>query len=144
MTYRFSQRSLDNLKGVHPDLVKIAHKALEITERDYTITEGLRSEDRQRQLVREGKSKTMKSRHLTGHAIDIVPWPVSWEFDDFYPVCDAFLKASRLLDIPLRWGGNWNVNDLRKWHGTSKLLVEKYKGSFYDLPHFELPRKHYG
>jgi len=142
-TYKFSDRSLDNLEGVHSDLVAIAHKALELTEQDFTVTEGLRTRERQATLFREGKSKTMKSRHLTGHAIDIVPYPVTWEFEYFYPVADAFRKAAQDLDIPLRWGGNWSVHDLRKWNGTAELLVKKYKGGFYDLPHFELPRRFY-
>lgn len=141
--YRFSQRSLDNLKGVHSDLQEVAHKALEITSQDFTIIEGLRDRSRQRELYNQGKTKTMDSRHLTGHAIDIVPYPVTWEFEYFYPVADAFRKSAQELDIPLRWGGNWDVNDLRKWNGTAELLVQKYKGSFYDLPHFELPRRFY-
>ena len=146
MTYVFSQRSLDNLEGVHPDLVSIAHKALELTPQDFTILEGLRSEERQRQLYNEGKSQTLNSRHLTGHAIDIAPYvngDISWEWEYFYPVADAFRKAAQQLDIPLRWGGNWRVNDLRKWHGTAKLLHEKYPGDFPDGPHFELPRRYY-
>lgn len=143
MSYKFSKRSTDNLCNVHPHLVQIAFKALDITERDFIVTEGVRTLERQAELVDSGKSQTMKSRHLTGHAIDVVPYPVSWEWEDFYPVADAFIKASRELDIPLRWGGNWNVHDLRKWNGTSKLLHQKYRGSFPDAPHFELPRRHY-
>jgi peptidoglycan L-alanyl-D-glutamate endopeptidase CwlK len=144
MEYTFSKKSKSKLKGVHPDLVAIANYAIEHTEYDFSILEGVRSVSRQKELVSTGKSQTMNSRHITGHAIDIVPYPVSWEWDDFYPVCDVFLKASRELNIPLRWGGNWKVNDLRKWRGTSKLLHSKYRGSFPDAPHFELPRRFYG
>jgi hypothetical protein len=143
-SFEFGSKSLKRLEGVHPDLVKVAHKAIEITSEDFSILEGLRSVSRQRDLVSRGKSQTMNSRHLTGHAIDIVPYPVSWDWDDFYPICDAMLKASRELNIPLRWGGNWKVKDVRKWNGTSKLLNSKYKGSFPDAPHFELPVRYYG
>ena len=143
MTYVFSQRSLDNLKGVHPDLVAIAHKALELTEQDFTVIEGLRARSRQRELYKQGKTQTLNSRHLTGHAIDVAPYPLTWEWEYFYPIADAFRKACQELDIPLRWGGNWRVNDLRKWNGTAELLHEKYPGDFPDAPHFELPRRYY-
>jgi len=142
--FEFGSKSVGKLEGVHPDLQKIAYKAIEITSEDFSILEGLRSVERQRKLVNTGKSQTMNSRHLTGHAIDIVPYPVSWDWDDFYPICDAMLKASRELNIPLRWGGNWRVKDVRRWNGTSKLLHSKYKGSFPDGPHFELPVRYYG
>lgn len=74
MTFRFSMRSLDRLKGVHPHLVEIMHEAIKTTHIDFTVLEGLRSTDRQRKLVKSGASKTMNSRHLTGHAVDIALW----------------------------------------------------------------------
>ena len=107
MTYQFSQRSLDNLKGVHEDLVSVVTRALELTERDFMVIEGLRTEERQRQLVAEGKSKTMNSRHLTGHAVDIVPYPVSWEWEDFRPVVNAMREAAKELGIDLEHGFDW-------------------------------------
>lgn len=143
MSFVFSQRSLNNLKGVHPDLVSVAYEALGITKMDFIVIDGLRTLEEQRVLVNKGKSWTMDSRHLTGHAIDIVPYPVSWDWEDFYPVADAFIRASHRLNIPIRWGGNWNVKDVRRWHGTSKLLNQKYKGKAGDAPHFELPRGFY-
>lgn len=71
-TFKFSSRSEKNLQGVNPDLVKVTRRALEISEVDFGITEGLRSRYRQKQLVTTGKSQTMNSRHLTGHAVDVV------------------------------------------------------------------------
>ena len=73
--YFLGKRSTDNLKGVHPDLVKVVQRAISITKQDFAVIEGLRSKERQEQLVKEGKSQTTNSRHLTGHAVDIVPWP---------------------------------------------------------------------
>ncbi|STI98390.1 putative phage PS3 [Escherichia coli] len=70
-TFKFSSRSEKNLQGVNPDLVKVTRRALEISEVDFGITEGLRSHYRQKQLVATGKSQTMNSRHLTGHAVDV-------------------------------------------------------------------------
>ncbi|STL62039.1 putative phage PS3 [Escherichia coli] len=69
------------MQGVNPDLVKVTRRALEISEVDFGITEGLRSRYRQKQLVATGKSQTMNSRHLTGHAVDVVAYigsQVSW------------------------------------------------------------------
>lgn len=140
MSYQFGTRSRQNLSGVNPDLVDVMKRAISISPQDFTIIEGVRNINRQRELVKSGKSTTMNSRHLTGDAIDLVPWPVSWEFDDFYPVADAVIQAAKDCDVAVRWGGNWRVKDLREWEGTAEELVEAYDGSFYDLPHFELPK----
>lgn len=141
--FRFSRRSERNLKGVHPDLVAVAHEALRISTKDFVVIDGVRTIQEQRLLVSKGKSQTMKSRHISGHAIDIVPYPISWDFDDFYPLGNAFIQASQNLNIPLRWGGNWRQQDLREWKGTAEGLVRNYTGTFYDLPHFELPTRYY-
>lgn len=141
--FSFSSRSKGNLEGVHPDLVRIAHKALELTTMDFVITDGVRTTEEQKRLVAQGKSKTMNSRHLTGHAIDIVPYPISWDWKDFYPVADAFISACHHLNIPLRWGGNWRQRDLRTWTGSAKELHKAYTGTFSDGPHWEMPRSHY-
>ena len=79
MGYKLVTRSLQNLSGVHPDMVAVVKKAIEITEVDFTVIEGIRNIDRQRQLLKAGKSTTLNSRHITGHAVDMVPWPVDWE-----------------------------------------------------------------
>lgn len=121
--YKLGQRSKENLKGVHPDLVKVVERAIQITEQDFTVIEGLRSVERQKQLVANGSSRTMNSRHLTGHAVDIAPWPISWEWDKFYIIEDAVKQAARELDIPIEWGGDWKT--------------------FKDGPHWQLPWKDY-
>jgi len=66
-----SQRSRDKLAGVHPDLVRVVERAIELTEIDFVVTEGLRTVERQKQLVAAGASATMNSRHITGHAVDV-------------------------------------------------------------------------
>ena len=123
MGYKLGGRSLQNLSGVHPDLVSVVKRAIEITEQDFSVIEGVRNINRQRELVKSGKSTTMNSRHLTGHAVDIVPYPVSWEWEDFYPIADAMKQAAEELSISLEWGGDWK--------------------SFPDGPHFQLSRKDY-
>lgn len=121
--YQLGNRSKQKLEGVHPDLVAIVERAIAITEQDFSVTEGLRSIARQRQLVADGKSTTMNSRHLTGHAVDLVPYPVSWDWEYFYPIADAMKEAARELGVEITWGGDWK--------------------SFPDGPHFELSWSEY-
>ena len=126
MAYTFSQRSLRNLQGVHPDLVRVVHRALELTPTDFVVTEGRRTEARQRELVAAGASKTMNSRHLTGHAIDIAPLvagKVRWDWPLFPPIAAAFKQAAAEKGVQLVWGGDWRT--------------------FKDGPHFELDRRVY-
>ena len=123
MPYQLGNRSLQNLSGVHPDLVAVVKRAIEISEQDFTVLEGIRNINRQRELVKTGKSTTMNSRHLTGHAVDLAPWPISWDWEYFYPIADAMKAAAEELDINLEWGGDWK--------------------SFPDGPHFQLSRKTY-
>ena len=124
MSYKLGTRSLQSLSGVHPDMVAVVKKAIEITEVDFTVIEGIRNVSRQRELYKAGKSTTMNSRHITGHAVDMVPWPVDWEdLERFETMAKAMKAAAEELEIPIVWGGDWK--------------------SFYDAPHFELDRKEY-
>ena len=126
MTFRFSSRSLRNLEGVHPDLVAVAHRALQITEIDFIVTEGLRTREKQIELVRAGASRTTRSRHLTGHAIDIAAWVaggVRWDWPLYEELSRAFKQAAAELKVPIVWGGDWK--------------------SFRDGPHYELSRTEY-
>ena len=122
--YLLSQRSMQNLSGVHPNLIAVVKRAIQITKQDFTVIEGVRNIERQRQLVAKGASKTMNSRHITGHAVDMVPWPVDWnDLERFKVVSEAMKDAAEELNIPIVWGGDWK--------------------SFYDAPHYELNRKNY-
>jgi peptidoglycan L-alanyl-D-glutamate endopeptidase CwlK len=124
MTYKLGTRSLQSLSGVHPDMVAVVKRAIEITEQDFTVIEGIRNVNRQRALLKAGKSTTMNSRHITGHAVDMVPWPVDWnDLERFEVVSEAMKAASEELEVSIVWGGDWK--------------------SFYDGPHFELNRKSY-
>ena len=121
-----NERSLKALEGVHPDLVKIVHKADELTDLEFIVTEGLRTMKRQRELVAAGASKTLKSRHLNGRAIDFAPvvfGEVTWKTPAFLPIIEAFKKAAEALKIPIESGGDWK--------------------SFRDYPHIQLPWKQY-
>ena len=126
MTFKFSARSLRNLDGLHRDLVRVAHRALELSDVDFVVTEGLRTRERQRQLVAAGASRTMNSRHITGHALDVAAWvggTVRWDWPLYDRISAAFKAAARELGVPIVWGGDWK--------------------SFKDGPHFELDRSRY-
>ena len=149
MSYIFSKKSILKLQGVHPDLVKVITKALEYTTQDFSITEGVRTKEQQALYVRTGRSQTMNSKHLVqsdgfSHAIDVVPYPISWDLEKFYPIADAVKKASKELGITVRWGGAWvNLNTSNK---SARELVKSYSEArrktgnkvFIDAPHFEL------
>lgn len=127
MTRKYSARSLKNLSGIHPDLRRVIDRALQDSPLDFVVIEGLRTKERQKQLVASGASKTLNSRHLTGHAVDLVPigqngkaafdWPL---YDRLGPAVKAAAQAE---GVEIVWGGDWN--------------------SFKDGPHFELDRKVY-
>lgn len=125
-TFKLSPRSLARLEGVHPDLVRVVKRAIELTTMDFGITQGLRTIEQQRQYVRDGKSMTMNSRHLTGHAVDVVAYrngSVTWTASDYDPIAKAFKQAAAELKISIAWGGDWK--------------------RFRDCPHFELSRIEY-
>lgn len=110
--FHFSQASLGRLVGVHPDLVKVLKRAIEITEVDFGITEGFRSAERQRQLVAAGKSQTQNSRHLTGHAVDVdafVNGVVNWDFVNYQKIAVAMKRAAFECGVPIHWGGDWHT-----------------------------------
>jgi peptidoglycan L-alanyl-D-glutamate endopeptidase CwlK len=131
---KWSERSLRNLAGIHPDLRRVLDRALQDSPIDFVVTEGLRTLQRQRELVRIGASKTLNSRHLTGHAVDLYAW-VDLDVDgrvEFVEmsnprlmrrIADAIKAAARAENVPIVWGGDWRT--------------------FKDGPHFELDRRTY-
>lgn len=141
--FKLGPKSLERLKGVHPDIIRVVQRAIELSEIDFTVLEGLRTKERQAELVRKGASKTMNSRHITGHAVDIAPivdGKVSWDFNYYYPLAKAMAQAATELGVPIRWGGAWTVIAAKK--GTPQEWVKAYRdggGRFLDGPHFEIP-----
>lgn len=127
MPFSFSKRSLERMEGVHPDLVAVMELAIQRTPIDFTVLEGLRSVERQRELVAQGASKTMNSRHLTGHAIDVAPLSggqVSWDWPLYHKLAPVIKGAAADLGVDLEWGGDWR--------------------SFKDGPHWQLSWNTYG
>lgn len=131
MGYRFSQNSLSNLEGVHPDLVDVAHRAIELTPYDFGITQGVRTVAEQEKLVAAGKSQTMNSRHLLqddgySHAIDFAVYTrdgLTWEVGYYRKVVQAFFTAAIELNVQINSGVLWRT--------------------FVDGPHIELNPEYY-
>jgi len=135
--FKFSSRSERNLQGVHPDLVRVLRRA--IKDFDFTVIEGVRTPERQRELYAQGRTKpgkivtwTLTSRHFInpktgfGHAVDIVPHPLDWnDIRAFEEMARVVKEAARQEGVAIRWGGDWNGDGVRQRSET-------------DLVHFEL------
>lgn len=149
--FRLSSRSLSRLNGVHPDMVAVVKRAIELTDVDFGVTEGLRTKDRQRELVASGASKTMNSRHLTGHAVDVVAYlgpEVRWDMGLYYKIAAAFREAAKELNVPVVWGGCWQtINAIPDLDAAVMSYVERKRREggrpLIDGCHFELSTKHY-
>jgi peptidoglycan L-alanyl-D-glutamate endopeptidase CwlK len=141
----FGQRSINNLMGVHADLLAIAERAIEVTATDFCVIEGLRGPERQGELVLAGASRTLQSKHLIGHAIDVAAWvggTVSWEWHHYPVIAAAFRQASRESGIPVVWGAVWD-RQLASLSDELDAEVAAYKArrkgkAFIDSGHFEL------
>ena len=139
MAYKLSARSLSHLEGVHPDLVRIVKRAIEITRQDFSVLEGVRTPERQSELYAQGRSKpgqivtwTMTSNHFVqadgyGHAVDLVPYPLDWsDLKAFDAIAMAMFDAADELGLKIRWGADWDMDGKPREKGES------------DSPHFEL------
>jgi len=128
---KFSKKSKDKLRGVDPKLVSVLNEVVKYF--DITIIEGLRSQERQNELVKQGKSKTKFGKHVQGKAVDIAPYPIDWNArDDFHYLGGFVLGIANRLNVKVRWGGDWNASSLFKGQRTTK------DNNFDDLVHFEL------
>ena len=126
MPYSFGSRSLGRLEGIHPDLRKVMDRAIATTDIDFTVLAGMRTMSRQRKLVASGASRTLRSRHLTGHAVDIAPLvdgKVSWDWPIYHRLAPTIKKAAQDVGVKIEWGGDWR--------------------SFKDGPHWQLPWRDY-
>lgn len=126
MAFKFGKASSSRLYEIHPDLQKVARRALVLSPVDFGISCGLRTLAEQKELFDAGASKTMDSRHLTGHALDFVCYingKVSWSWPLYNQVAAAFKVAAQEAGVPIVWGGDWR--------------------SFKDGPHIELDRNEY-
>jgi peptidoglycan LD-endopeptidase CwlK len=149
MSFKLSQRSLDKLEGVNPKLVSVVQKAILLTKIDFGVTYGLRTVEEQEKLVAAGRSQTMKSKHITGHAVDLMAYVDGkgcWELNVYDDLADAMAQAARDEGVAIRWGAAWHINDIRIYKGTMEQAMMDYidlrrsegKRPFIDGPHFEM------
>ncbi len=153
-----SKLSLSCLEGVDADLVKVVKRAIELTEVDFRVNEGLRSKSRQAQLVASGASQTSNSRHLTGHAVDLlalVNGIPSWDWVHYYKIAEAMRQAAAELKIKIEWGGCWGtvmsqyaplakdskLGSVSEQASRGYVAARKKDGrsAFIDGPHFQIP-----
>ena len=122
---RFSKKSADKLGSTDERLIRVFTEV--IKHFDCTILEGIRSRARQEQLVAEGKSKTMNSKHLLGKAVDVAPYPIDWNDRERFTYFAGYVMGiAAKMGIKLRWGGDWDRD------------TQVSNNSFDDLPHFEI------
>ena len=149
MAYKLSTKSQERLMGVEPELKEVVYEAIKVTKIDFGVIEGLRTEEKQKQLVESGASQTMKSKHLDGRAVDLMAYiggRGSWELNVYDEIADAMKEAAIKVDVAVRWGAAWTVTDIREWEGTMEEAMNSYidtrrgqgRRPFIDAPHFEL------
>lgn len=147
--FKLGTRSKENLGGVHPKLIEVVNRAIELTKVDFGVIEGMRTAERQREMVASGASQTMDSKHLRGEAVDLMAYlgtRASWELNLYDDIADAMRQAAIELDVPIRWGAAWNIPDIRKWNGSMEAAMYHYidarremgRRPFIDAPHFEM------
>jgi len=143
-------RSLNELNGVNDALVRVVKRAIQITPVDFAVVDGLRTLEEQKRYVATGASQTLNSRHLTGHAVDLAAFvgnKARWELDLLCKVAEAMRFAASECEVPLRWGGHWDVLLTEATQPTEELVqdyiqrrISAGRKPFVDAPHFELPR----
>ena len=149
MAFKLSNKSLSKLEGVNDDMVRVVSRAIELTEVDFAVIQGLRTLEEQKALVAKGASQTMKSKHLDGLAVDLMAYVGGrgvWELNVYDEVADAMKAAAIEEGVALRWGAAWHIDDIREWDGSIEDAMNAYvdlrrshgKRPFIDAPHFEL------
>ncbi len=124
--FRLSSASYRKLEGVQLPLLRVVELAIKKTAVDFAVIEGLRTPKRQKELFAAGATKTLNSRHLTGHAVDLAAYvggKLSWDWPLYHQIAAAMKEAAKELGVKIVWGGDWET--------------------FPDGPHFELDRKEY-
>jgi peptidoglycan LD-endopeptidase CwlK len=159
MAYSYGTKSLAELQGVNPKLVAVTKLALvksgELGFCDWTVHDGIRTLEQQKHYVAIGASRTMKSKHLDGLAVDLVPWidgKPRWWWPQIYQIASCMWLAARELAAPIRWGVVWDraLNDLCAGVTDPQKLPDALKNEglaynvrhagsdFPDGPHYEL------
>jgi len=148
--FELSSRSLSRLEGIDDRLFYTVADAIKRTNVDFGVIQGLRTLAEQRDLYDSGASKTMKSKHLEGLAVDLMAYTpqgrASWELKMYDDIAEAMKESAQANNVPIRWGAAWTIPDIRLWGGTMEEAMNSYidvrraegKRPFIDAPHFEL------
>ena len=145
MTYKLGSRSKSKLVGVDERMVAVVRSAIGQSTQDFSVICGLRTIEEQKALVAKGASKTMKSKHLEGNAVDLMAWIDGgrWELNLYDEIADAMKAAAIDCDVAVKWGAAWTVGDIREWDGTMEEAMNAYidlrrsqgRRPFIDGPH---------
>ena len=149
MGFKLSEQSMAKLEGVDSRMQDVVKEAITLTKIDFGVICGMRTEDEQRELVAKGASKTMKSKHLDGLAVDLMAYigsRASWELNLYDDIADAMAEAARNNNVKIRWGAAWHVDSIADWNFTMQDAMNSYvdlrraqgRRPFIDGPHFEL------
>ena len=148
MGYKLGNGSLKKLEGVDERLVSVVKYAIGVTSQDFSCICGLRTIDEQRKLVEKGASKTMKSKHIEGNAVDLAAYVngIRWELKLYDEIADAMKEGAVAVGVKIRWGAAWHINDFRDWEESAEAAMNAYvdlrrsqgRRPFIDGPHFEL------
>ena len=115
MSFKLSQRSLDRLDSVDPDLIKVVKYAIGVTKVDFGVIEGVRTLEKQKELVAAGASKTMNSKHLKGLAVDLMAYVGGrgcWELKVYDDIADAMKQGAIEYGVPIVWGASWHIRNI--------------------------------
>ena len=124
---KFGKRSKERLRGIDARLVSVLNELVKIM--DVTIIEGLRSEQRQEKLLKEGSTKTKFSKHITGKAVDLAPYPIDWNDRDRFHYMGGMIRGiAKQLNVPVRWGGDWDSDGERKDNRFDDLVHVEING----------------
>ena len=125
--YKFGKRSRDRLRGVDVRIINILNELIKIM--DVTVIEGLRSADRQKELLAKGATKVKYSKHMDGKAVDIAPYPIDWKDRDRFHYMGGMIRGiAKQLNVPIRWGGDWDSDGEVKDTGFDDLVHIEIKG----------------
>lgn len=140
MVYKLGDRSRKNMRGLHPDLVRVINTAMSLQVIDFSVIEGVRSEKRQKTLKDQGYTRTLRSKHLIqidgyAHAVDLYPYPIDMNLVNksnvkenarFGILAGVMLSAAAIEGVTIINGMDWD--------GDGETLDH----NFYDAPHYEL------
>ena len=147
--FKLSQRSLSRLEGVNDQLKLCVLHAIKVTKVDFGVIEGVRTVERQKELVESGACREMKSRHIDRLTVARMPYDRhrrSWELNLYDDIADAMKESALEHGVSLRWGAAWHIDDVRNWNGTMEDAMNAYidlrrsqgRRPYIDAPHFEL------